>query len=220
MSGFAWQAVAWDIDGTLVDSEPLHHRALLAATAEFGADLSPLPETAFVGVHLKDVWQALRSRLPTGADETEFYRRINHHYAAGAGRLVEIPGATAVIRALDALGVRQVCASNSARAVVDANLAMLGVAGIISASVSLDDVGEGKPAPEPYLRAAALAGTDPARTLAVEDSLTGARAARAAGLSVALLAPLRPDSSAPVDFHITRLDDILHLQPKPPVLLE
>ncbi|WP_216073394.1 hypothetical protein, partial [Acinetobacter baumannii] len=58
------RAVAWDIDGTLVDSEPRHHRALLAASLRWGADFSDLPDQAFRGVHMGDVWDVLRHRLP------------------------------------------------------------------------------------------------------------------------------------------------------------
>ena len=57
-------AVAWDIDGTLVDSEPLHHHALLEASADFNVDLGDLPPLAFRGVHMEDVWSKLRSRFP------------------------------------------------------------------------------------------------------------------------------------------------------------
>jgi beta-phosphoglucomutase-like phosphatase (HAD superfamily) len=57
-------AVAWDIDGTLIDSEPLHHQALLDASASFGVDLKDLPPLAFRGVHMDEVWSSLRDRFP------------------------------------------------------------------------------------------------------------------------------------------------------------
>lgn len=212
MTGFPWPAVAWDIDGTLVDSEPLHHRALLATCREQGLDLTRLPEETFIGVHLGDVWQMLRADLPAALTEAAFQERINHHYAAGAPGLAPIPGATEVIAALDRAGVVQVCASNSGRVVVDANLAALGVGATMRGTVSLDDVRQGKPAPEPYLRAAALAGLDPAEMLAVEDSLTGARAARAAGMRVVLLSPGSTPVAAEVDHPISHLTDLLHLR--------
>ncbi len=215
MSGFPWKAVAWDIDGTLVDSEPLHHRALVATCGEHGLDLSHLPDTAFIGVHLGDVWRQLRGDLPQTLAEADFHGRINHHYAAGAGDLAAISGAAETIRALGAMGVAQVCASNSARAVVDANLAAIGVAGMMRGSISLDDVTEGKPAPEPYLKAARLLGIDPAGVLAIEDSLTGVRAARAAGMQVALLCHgetgAQAEAEAQPHFRIAALEEILRL---------
>lgn len=211
VTGFPWKAIAWDIDGTLIDSEPLHHRALLATCAAHGLDLSALPESTFVGTHLRDVWQAIRGDLEEGLTEAGFYRQINLNYAAGAGSLTEIPGAVAVVRALDALGVIQVCASNSDREVVDANLAALQIDKIMRGTISLDDVREGKPAPEPYLLAAELTGVEPAEILAVEDSLTGVRAAQSAGMRVALLLPLgHPDPAGELrpDYRITALNQI------------
>lgn len=215
MTAFPWKAVAWDIDGTLVDSEPLHHRALLATCAAQGLDLSSLPQSTFVGRHMRDVWKALRSDLPAGLTEAEFHRQINGHYTAGAHGLTEIAGAVRVVRALHTLGVAQVCASNSDRAVVDTNLAALKIGTLMRGTVSLDDVHEGKPAPEPYLKAAALAGFAPSEILAVEDSLTGARSAQAAGMRVALLLPAgTPAPEGPVrpDYRITALDQLPGLQ--------
>ncbi len=58
------RAIAWDIDGTLIDSEPLHHEALVHASLQFGVDLRDLPSEAYQGVHIGDVWIALRDRLP------------------------------------------------------------------------------------------------------------------------------------------------------------
>ncbi|MBD9375155.1 HAD family phosphatase [Rhizobium sp. ARZ01] len=215
MSAFPWKAVAWDIDGTLVDSEPLHHRALVAACGEHGLDLRDLPEMTFIGIHLRDVWEQLRRKLPETLAEAEFHSRVNHHYIAGADRLGAIAGAAETIRALDAMGVAQVCASNSARNVVDANLAAIGVTALMRGSISLDDVVEGKPAPESYLRAARLIDIDPTDILVIEDSQTGVRAACAAGMQVALLSQGAGAPHAEADtephFRIAALGEILRL---------
>lgn len=106
-------AVAWDIDGTLVDSEPLHHRALVAASLECGTDLRDLPDMAFRGVHMGDVWRRLANRLPPGLEEEAWMDAINCHYVSARHTLVAIPGAVETIRALHALGIDQVCVSNS-----------------------------------------------------------------------------------------------------------
>ena len=116
------RAIAWDVDGTLVDSEPLHHRALLAGTARFGVDLSDLPGEAFRGVHMGDVWKILRPRLPGSLSEAEWLDAINEHYVSHRNELVAIPQAAEMVRAFAAQGLAQVCVSNSARVIVDANL--------------------------------------------------------------------------------------------------
>lgn len=178
-------AVAWDIDGTLVDSEPLHHRALLAASAAWGVDLSELADQAFRGVHTGDVWTILAPRFPPQLTAAEWMAAINTYYAGHVGDVAPVPGAVATIAALADRGIPQVCVSNSSRIVVDANLRALGVADRLAFSISLDDVRTGKPDPEPYRMAAAGLGLAPSRILAVEDSRSGARSARDAGLVVA-----------------------------------
>jgi HAD superfamily hydrolase (TIGR01509 family) len=181
------RAIAWDVDGTLVDSEPLHHRALLHGSAEFGIDLSDLPDQAFRGVHMGDVWDILRPRLPAGLDEAGWLAAINRHYVAHRHELAAVPQAVETIRRFAEMGLSQVCVSNSARLIVDANLDALGVADVMAFSISLDDVLRGKPDPWPYTEACRRLGLQPASVLAVEDSRTGIASAIAAGLRCAAL---------------------------------
>ncbi|MBB4285904.1 HAD family hydrolase [Roseospira goensis] len=176
------KAVAWDVDGTLVDSEPLHHRALLSAGVCFGADLSDLPDQAFRGVHMDDVWVTLRDRFPASLDKAAWLEHIGAFYVTHSAEVIPVPGAVEAVRRLHALGIPQACVSNSERRVVDANLAALGVLDRIAFSIALDDVTAGKPSPEPYQRAAARLGIPPADIVAVEDSNTGLASAASAGL--------------------------------------
>ncbi len=178
------RAVAWDIDGTLVDSEPRHHRALVAASADLGVDLSDLPDQAFRGVHMLDVWEALRNRYPSSLNREAWLDLINRRYVADDTPLVPMPGAVETVAGLHALGYRQICVSNSNRVVVDANVASLGIAPFLDGSVSLDDVRAGKPDPEPYLRGCQVLGLPSEFVAAIEDSSTGALSARMAGLRV------------------------------------
>lgn len=210
MSAPRFKAVAWDIDGTLIDSEPLHHRALLAACRSLGSDLSDLPEQAFRGIHMGDVWKLVSPRLAAGVAEAEWAALIDAHYVDNRASLIALPGAVATIRALEKLGVAQACVSNSSRSVVDANIAALGIADAIAFSLSLDDVDAGKPDPEPYRRACARLGLPPASVVAVEDSRSGALSARAAGLYVVGYTP-SGGGFGEVDREIDRLEDLLAL---------
>jgi HAD superfamily hydrolase (TIGR01509 family) len=184
-----FRAVAWDIDGTLIDSEPLHERALAAASAALGADLSDLEPDAFRGVHAIDIWEALKPRFPAGSSFKTWIAAIEDHYVAHAGELEPIPGALEAIRKLAELGIAQGCVSNSGRTIVDANIEALGIGTIIAFSLSLDDVSSGKPDPEPYREAAHRFALPAAAVVAVEDSGAGARSARAAGLYVVGYSP-------------------------------
>lgn len=203
-------AVAWDIDGTLIDSEPLHHRALLAACKALGSDLSDLPDQAFRGIHMGDVWKQISPRLAAEVTQAEWIALINTHYVEARSNLVALPQAVATIRALAKLGVVQACVSNSSRSVVDANIDALGIGDVIAFSLSLDDVRRGKPDPEPYLAACRRFGLAPQEVAAVEDSRAGAISARAAGLYVI---GYRPSGGGfeDVDLEIDELGEALRL---------
>ena len=181
------RGLAWDVDGTLVDSEPLHHRVLIEVCLGHGLDLRGDPVDRFLGVHMQDVWAALAPELPKGLSGDAWLEQIQQAYVDRADEVAHIPDAVAVIRALADAGVPQVAVSNSGRAVVDANLAALGVRDLLVTSISLEDVNQGKPDPEPYLKGARALGLPAAEVLAVEDSATGARSAHAAGMTVAFL---------------------------------
>ncbi len=84
-------AVAWDVDGTLIDSEPLHHEALVAVCAAFGADLSTVSGETFRGIHMGDVWTMLAPRLSPEADEASWLAAIIDYYVAHRDRLRPIP---------------------------------------------------------------------------------------------------------------------------------
>ncbi|ARO14727.1 HAD-superfamily hydrolase [Ketogulonicigenium robustum] len=215
MNSFPWQGVAWDIDGTLLDSEPLHARSLTAVCEMFGVAVAA-DDAQFVGMHIIDVWNVLRPLFPAGTTEADFMVPLRAYYRNNASDLAIIPGARDVITALHDAGVRQVCVSNSTRDVVDINLATLGMNALLQGALSLDDVTRGKPAPDPYLQGAALLGLPVDAVLAVEDSPTGVRSAQAAGLAVAMYVPAghpEPTDVTP-DFIISRLDQIPLLIPR------
>jgi HAD superfamily hydrolase (TIGR01509 family) len=205
-----FRAVAWDIDGTLIDSEGLHQRSLIETGAEFGVDLSDLPDEAFRGVHMRDVWAALKPRFPVSVDRKTWIAAIQRFYIARAPSLSPIPGALEAVRALAAKGVAQACVSNSGRAIVDANLEALQIRPAISFSISLEDVSAGKPDPEPYRAAARRFALPAAAVIAVEDSGAGVRSARAAGLYVIGYAP-KGNAFVGSDRSITRLMEVVAL---------
>jgi HAD superfamily hydrolase (TIGR01509 family) len=184
-----FRAVAWDIDGTLIDSEPLHERALADASAALGADLSDIAPDAFRGVHALDIWKALKPRFPATLAFKTWIAAIEDDYIAHSRELPTIPGALEAMQALAVRGVAQACVSNSGRRIVDANIKALGIGKLIAFSLSLGDVSAGKPDPEPYREAARRLALPPEAVVAVEDSGAGARSARAAGLYVVGYSP-------------------------------
>ncbi|WP_181182188.1 MULTISPECIES: HAD family phosphatase [unclassified Mesorhizobium] len=198
------RAIAWDIDGTLVDSEPLHHEALVTVCNRWQVDLSDIPHDRFCGVHMLEVWLSLSHRMPPTLTEQAWHDAIVDYYADRCRDLEPMFGAIETIDVLAASGFAQVCVSNSGRKIVDANMLALGIRERMMFSISLDDVRYGKPDPEPYATACAKLNLRPTQVLAVEDSLTGLRSARAAGLMTAFYS-INDAAHFEADFSVTDL---------------
>ncbi len=171
-------AILWDVDGTLVDSEPLHEAALVQALQ----DLNIAPPEDFhqyiVGRDAREVHAWCQEHLGLELDLKSWLQRKYRTYLAAAADLRPRDGAVDMFRRLQADGHPQAIVSNSDRMVVAANLDAVGLSAPGLITVSRNDVRDGKPGPEPYLRAAWLLRVEPERCLVVEDSLTGTQAER------------------------------------------
>jgi beta-phosphoglucomutase-like phosphatase (HAD superfamily) len=177
------RAVAWDIDGTLIDSEPTHQAALAEVFARYGAPIAP-DDARFHGVAMEEVYAQLSPLYPPDFTLAMWLDEIVAAYVALGGRLRPFPGAREAVASLHRIGVRQACVSNSVRRIVDVNLARLDLGEALAFSLAREDVAHGKPHPAPYALACRRLGVAPQETLAVEDSDVGAESARAAGLRV------------------------------------
>jgi HAD superfamily hydrolase (TIGR01509 family) len=205
------RAVAWDMDGTLVDSEPLHHEALIAACRKWNVDVSDVSDAAFHGVHMHDVWLALAPRMPASAKEHDWMEANDDFYVEHRAMLKPMPRAIETVTALAKAGLRQICVSNASRRLLDANIDALGLRSFLDFTLSINDVKRGKPDPEPYASGAARLGFRPHQVAAIEDSETGRRSARTAGLLVVAYDHLRTP--------ITNADHIIRDLAKLPALL-
>lgn len=201
------RAVAWDIDGTLVDSEPLFRRALVHISAAYGVDISTLPEDAFIGVNLPGIWQLIKALGPRPFGENAWLSDVIGYYLEHADGLCLMPKAFETVSALCAQGIAQAAVSNSPRIIVDANLKQSRLGGLMQFSISLEDVEHAKPDPAPYLMAAAKFQLRPEQVLAVEDSVSGVRSAAVAGMRVAGYGKC-PAAQPEADFHIDDLSQI------------
>ena len=176
------KAVFWDMDGTLVDSEPLHEAALAAALRSVGIAPPTNLHERVLGIAAWPVYEMLRDEFGLKLPFDDWIVRKYDHYMPMAETLKPRPGAIEVFNELRALGVEQAVVSNSDRVIVDANLSAVGLIYPGMRTISRNDVIEGKPHPEPFLRAAYLAGVDPKDAFAVDDSVTGATSGLAAGM--------------------------------------
>lgn len=179
---FDRKAVLWDVDGTLVDSEPLHEAALVQALHDLGLTPPVDFHRHIIGRDAREIYAWCRERLDLDIDLHDWLRRKYQTYFVLVAGLEPRSGAVDLFHRLRAEGYAQAIVSNSDRLVVNANLDAVGLAEPGLISISRNDVREGKPAPEPYLRAAWLLNAEPADCLVVEDSVTGAQAGLDAGM--------------------------------------
>ncbi len=189
------RAILWDIDGTLMDSEPWHQRAMVEVCRGYGHDLGDALCAASVGVAFREFYARLHAIRPLPVTLDRWADEINALYVARVAAVPPRAGAFALVEAFAARGLPQACVSNSGRMVVDAHLAAMETAmgaAHFRFGISRDDVAEGKPHPEPYLLAAARLGLPPQACAVIEDSPTGARSAVAAGM-LTIAWPQHPD---------------------------
>jgi HAD superfamily hydrolase (TIGR01509 family) len=183
-SGRRLQAVLWDMDGTLVDTEPVWIAAEYELAAKAGATWSEEHAVDLVGRSLLDSGSYIREHMGLDLTPEEIVEELLDRVVdVVTGGLTWCPGARELLEEQREAGVPAALVTMSyrrlARAVVDAL-----PAGTFGAVVVGDEVSQGKPHPEPYLSAARLLDADPARCVAIEDSRPGVQSAQAAGCHV------------------------------------
>jgi HAD superfamily hydrolase (TIGR01509 family) len=188
-------AVLWDMDGTLVDTEPYWIACEFDLVAEHGGTWSLEHAHSLVGNALPESAEYIRQHGGVDLPPNQIVQRLLDGVVARVREHVPWrPGAQELLSALRADGIPCALVTMSYRRLTDAVLAGL-PAGTFAAVVAGDDVRQGKPHPEPYLTAAVRLGVPPRRCLAVEDSPTGLASAVAAGvpaLGVVHLLALEP----------------------------
>lgn len=173
-------AVLWDMDGTLIDSEPAWIRSQTRMVAEFGGEWTFADGLGLVGsdmVRTAEVMQAAGVALSADAINLRLTQEVTDELG---GSVTWRPGAVELVTALRDRGVPQVIVTTSPRFMTEVVAAAL-PPGAIVAIVSGEDVDNGKPHPEPYLTAAAGLGVPIGRCVAIEDSPTGLASAIASG---------------------------------------
>lgn len=174
-------AVLWDMDGTLIDSEPLWLEAELSMLARYGIELDPELRNRLVGSGLRAAaGEFRRLGVPLQDDEiiSEWATGVIEGLRAEGPRWR--PGAIELLASLGGAGIPSAIVTMSVRSIADAVLEML-PGEFFAASVTGDEVAAEKPDPDPYLRGAELLGVSASDCLALEDSPTGLRSAHAAG---------------------------------------
>jgi HAD superfamily hydrolase (TIGR01509 family) len=175
-------AVIFDMDGVLVDGEPLHFRAVNQLLAPEGLSLSLEQYKPYMGT--KAGWRDMAADLGLASPPDHYSERydelILEQYRTETRPL---PGAVELVRALQRCGLPLGLCSSSRKSWVDACLDRLGLADAFNGIVTGSDVTEGKPAPDIYLLAARTVSQPAARCLAIEDAPAGIESATRAGMT-------------------------------------
>ena len=203
----AWtpQAVVFDCDGLLVDTESSWTVAETELFARRGIPYGPEQKALLLGRSLRagaDAMAELFGEPGTGGAIAE---ELLAAVTEVLSRVDAMPGAPELVEEV-AQAVPIAVASNSPRALLDVALLRGGFAGVFPVSVAADEVDRPKPAPDMYRRACGLLGVAPENALAFEDSITGLRSARAAGLRLVGVPTLRHDEF-PADLVVESLVD-------------
>ena len=180
------QAAIFDLDGLIVDSEPLQLRAINRALAPVGIALTEADWMQRVGHKSIETIRLLKARHGFAADPDAIeqakltaYRQLIRQ----DGALALMPGVHEAIRACQGVGLKLAIASSSVRADIDAILSAFGLGQHFATVVAGDEVARGKPDPAIFLAAAERLAVDPAVCLALEDAPSGIAAANAAGMA-------------------------------------
>lgn len=209
--------IIFDCDGVLVNTEPVVQQVLADWITKHGWAITAEECARTVkGTHIEQIRERLEAK--TGGSFPDFvagYRRAM--FEAFESGIDEIPGAAAVLEALQMAGVPFCVASNGPHVKMDVSMRSAGLLGFFGGSLdrdlifSADDVGEPKPSPKLFLHAAGRMGFEPSDCLVIDDSTQGVEAALAAGMRIVGYEDMTPAQKlrdAGADLVMERLDEL------------
>lgn len=193
MGGLSFDAVVFDADGTLFDTETVMHRIWIEVGREMNEPRPGQEYLEYVGMNRPVMLRRMAEYGPQ-FDAAEFLRRVSQ----GLQDRIEaegVPlkqGAQEILEFLHCQGIPMALATSTQRVRTDRRLELTGFQAYFRATVTGDEVTRGKPDPQIYLLACQKLGVDPTRCLAVEDSRNGILSAHAAGMAVAMVPDMIP----------------------------
>lgn len=180
-----FKAAIFDLDGTLIQSEPAWEAAKRRVLTRLGVQVPQSVYDAFVGRGLRGFLTQVLGPDLTDARRTDLANQIGAEADVLLPQLRQpIPGATASVLRLQSAGLRIAVCSSSPRRHIEAALDLLGLTGVVEQVVSGAELPRGKPDPLPYLESLRQLRLPPVDVFAVEDALPGAQSAYGAGLTV------------------------------------
>jgi HAD superfamily hydrolase (TIGR01509 family) len=183
-----FEAVIFDMDGVLVDSEPLHYESTVRVLADVGVPFTARENDQFVGWTDFAMFERLVARHGLSVTPEDLAaRRVALMLERIDEAMPVMPGVPDVPRQLAADGYRLAIASSATPPLIRAVVRTLDVGSIFAVLTSSEEVARGKPAPDVFLEAARRLAVKPAQCVVVEDSRNGLLAAKAAGMACAAI---------------------------------
>ncbi len=178
------QAFIFDMDGVIIDSEPLHFEVDIQVMKDFGAAITQEQLEKYVGMTNPEMWKLIREeyQLQRTVSEIIDYQISNKIKILTAREMEPIDGIRELLADLKASGIPVGIASSSPPVFIQAVLDKFGLLDAFDCIVSGEEVDRGKPAPDVYLKAAELLGVEPASCMVLEDARHGIAAAKSAGM--------------------------------------
>lgn len=176
-----FDAVLFDMDGTLIDSEPLWYAVIAGLIPAYGGVVPEAGHQALHGQDRANSSRILREQFALQGDIDTFWLEVVERLGAALTSVKAMPNAGDWVEGVARAGLPRALVSNSPRAMIAASLAAQPWAPHLRVRVAIEDVLRGKPEPDGYLLAAAQLGVRAERCLVIEDSFAGARAAIHAG---------------------------------------
>lgn len=182
MLAATWGAALFDLDGTLVDSEPANRAAYLAYFAARGWDVEPEFYQHFRGRRGRDVFSQLSGPW-SGEDPATLMAGVNSYLDHTSNPPLPVPGAVELIHSLHTRDIPIALVTSTTRRWAEFALTeVLDVRPYFTALITREDTESGKPDPAPFSAAAAAVNVAPIRAVAFEDAIAGIRSALAAGI--------------------------------------
>ncbi|RAK70187.1 HAD family hydrolase [Hymenobacter edaphi] len=179
------RTVIFDMDGVLVDTEPLHHDAFFRHFAELGLLISDTEYATFLGSSTTNMYQRLKQEYGLTQEVPELVRRKRELFGVAFEAnttLTLLPGALDLVLDLHRAGVPLQLASSASHETINRVFTRFALYPYFDNMVSGEDFPQSKPNPAIFLQAAQMAGVVPKHCLVIEDSANGVTAAKAAGM--------------------------------------
>ena len=205
------RAVVLDMDGLMIDTEPLYKRAMQETAGELGYDLTDAFMMSLVGRPDTDCRRLIMKEFGDAFPLDEFWKRwpqIWREIASSHG-IKRKPGLEELMSYLSDTGLPTAIATSTYREQAEFSLNAAGVTSDFGHMVTGDQVEHGKPAPDIFLEAARRLGVDPQQCIALEDSENGIRAAHAANMIAIMVPDLIPPSDE-IRSKASHIADSLH----------